>query len=285
MSFASSLQRFSRAQLGALLVATAIALSVLPFVEGIGYFWSLVMLAGSGLVFAAEQRAAGKPLWPPLEGLPQGVWHPRVRLLFTLLTWAHAVQALDFGIAPLLWLGASWMLGGDLVRAALPGGLALPTGRRRLVVVALGLCLLGFLLPWWSWGGFFRGALESRYVSQTPDLLVDEPYAGHWRNDYNSTAWYVPKMQGKGRNQSFSVSALVALFLLAGLLLREGPVERPALPLWLAGGLGFWFLVLAEGTGVGRWVFLPGLVLLGVLAFRQFQEHPAAPPVPPAPPA
>ncbi len=286
MSVADSLSRFSRTQLAVLLVAAAIGLSVLPFIEGIGLLWSLAMLALGLLVFVDEQRASGQPLpswlhW--VEQLPHQLWHPRLHLVFTLLTLAHSVQQFGIGLTPPLWLLAAWLTGSAQVRqqlAVIPPGdsswEAVRRSHRLWVLAALGVCLLAFQLPWAKNGGYYRGAIESRYVSQNPDLLADQPYAGRWRNDYNPAAWYVPTFRFSGRNQEASVLALCTLFLLAGMMVlnRRVPKSLPWLPAGLAGGLTLWWL-LATGTEPGRWLFLVGLVALDVLAVRQFLAHKA----------
>jgi hypothetical protein len=227
-----------------------------------------------------------------VEQLPNQLWHPRLHLAFTLLSLAHAVQQFGFGLTPPLWLLAAWLAGAAQVRRQLahipPGDSsweAVRKGPRLWVLVALGVCLVAFQLPWAKHGGYYRGAIESRYVSQNPDLLGDVPYAGRWRNDYNATAWYVPTFRFSGRTQDASVLALCTLFLLAGMmvLMRRPPKSLPWLPVGLAGGLTLWWL-LANGTEAGRWLFLVGLVALDVLAVRQFLAHNArhtGPAVPP----
>lgn len=296
MSVAASLSRLSRTQLAVLLEAVAIGLSSLPFIQGLGLLWSLVMLALGLLVFVDEQRASGQPLphwlhW--VEQLPHVLWHPRLHLAFTLLTLAHAVQQFGIGLTPPLWLLAAWLAGAAQVRrqlAVIPAGdaswEAVRKGPRLWVLVALGVCLVAFQLPWAKYGGNYRGAIESRYVSENPDLLVDVPYAGRYRYDYNPTAWYMPTFHFAGRTQDASVFALCTLFLLAGmmLLLRRPPKRLPWLPVALAGGLTLWWL-FATGTESGRWLFLVGLVGLDVLAVRQFLAHKARHTGPSAPSA
>lgn len=281
MSVAASPSRFSRTQLAVLLEAAAIGLSVLPFIQGLGLNWSLVMLALGLLVFVEEQRTAGQPLphwlhW--VEQLPPGVWHPWLRPAFTLLTLAHAVHQFGLGLTPLLWLLAAWLAGSEQVRqrlAVLPAGdfswASVRTGPRFWVLVALGVCLLAFHLPWVKHGGYYRGAIESRYVSDNPDLLGDVPYAGRWRNDYNPAAWYVPEFRYSGRTRQASVFALCLLLLLAGtMLLERRPLEKlPWLPVGLAGGLTLWWLIV-PGNAVGCWLFLVGVLGLDVLALRQY---------------
>ena len=294
MSVADSLSRLSRTQLAVLLEAVAIGLSLLPFIQGLGLLWSLVMLALGLLVFVDEQRASGNPLPPWLdwvEQLPNQLWHPRLHLAFTLLTLAHAVQQFGFGLTPPLWLLAAWLAGSAQVRrqlAVIPPGDsswgAMRKARRLWTLVALGVCLVAFQLPWFKYGGHYQGAIESRYVSQNPDLLADQPYAGRYRYDYNPTAWYIPAFRFSGRNQEASILALCALFLLTGLMVLKPrpPKNLPWLHVGLAGALSLWWL-LADGTQVGRWLFLVGLVVLDVLAVRQFlaqkERHtgPAAP--------
>ncbi|MCY1075304.1 hypothetical protein [Archangium lansingense] len=288
MSTATPLSRFSRTQLAVLLEAAAIALSVLPFFQGIGLLWSLVMLALGLLVFVEEQRASGQPLPPWLhwvEQLPPEVWNPSLHLVFTLLTLAHAVQQFGIGLTPPLWLLAAWLAGSEQVRrrlAVFPAGdfswASVRSGPRLGVLVALGVCLLAFQLPWVKHGGYYRGAIESRYVSEDPDLLGDVPYAGRWRNDYNPVAWYVPEFRYSGRTRQASIAALCALFLLAGSMLfgRRPPEKFPELPVALAAGLSIWWFVVM-GNAVGCWLFLAGLVGLDVLAVRQYLAHKARP--------
>jgi hypothetical protein len=294
MSVADSLSRLSRTQLAVLLEAVAIGLSLLPFIQGIGLLWSLVMLALGLLVFVDEQRASGRPLpawldW--VEQLPSQLWHPQLHLVFTLLTLAHAVQQFSFGLTPPLWLLAAWLAGSAQVRrqlAVIPPGdsswASMRKGPRLWTLVALGVCLVAFQLPWFKYGGRYQGAIESRYVSQDTDVLGDQPYAGRWRNDYNATAWYIPTFRFSGRNQEASILALCTLFLLAGLMVLRSrpPKQLPWLHVGLAGGLTLWWL-LADGSEPGRWLFLVGLVTLDVLAVRQFLAYngrhtgPAAP--------
>ncbi len=267
----SAASRRSWTQIGALLVSLAIGLSVLPPVAGIGFVWSLVMLAGAVLVLAEERRAAGQPGWPVVESLPAVTRHPLVPLLFTVLTCAHAALQLGCGVAPPLWLAAAVFLGVEQVRRLAPPPVS--SGQRLLVLGAAGLCVLSLLLPWTSGSREF-GGWSTRYISQDTNVLADQRFAGTIQNEYNPLAVTRFSYEVAGQNQTLASFAAVALFLLVLVLLWSATLRSVprSLPLWLSGGLTFWYLFIANGGEVGSWLFFPGLVVLAILSVRHFSR-------------
>jgi uncharacterized MAPEG superfamily protein len=229
------------------------------------------MLAGAVLVLAEERRAAGQPGWPVVESLPAVTRHPLVPLFFTVLTCAHAALLLGCGVTPPLWSAAAVLLGLEQVRRLAPP--PVPSGRRLLVLGAAGACVLSLLLPWTSGSREF-GGWSTRYISRDTNVLADQRFAGTIQNEYNPLAVTRFSYDVAGQNQTLASFAAVALFLLV-LVLLWGSTLRAlsrSLPLWLSGGLTFWYLFIADGGEVGSLLFLPGLVVLAVLSVQHFSR-------------
>ncbi len=148
-----------------------------------------------------------------------------------------------------------------------------PRGRLLLVLGAAGVCLLSLLLPWTSASREF-GGWSSRYISQDTNVLADQRFAGTIKNEYNPLAVTRFSYEVAGQNQTLASFAAVALFLLVLVLLWGGTRQAVprSLPLWLSGGLTFWFLFIADGGEVGSLLFFPGLVVLAILSVRHFSR-------------
>jgi uncharacterized MAPEG superfamily protein len=229
------------------------------------------MLAGAVLVLAEERRAAGLPGWPVVERLPAVTRHPLVPLLFAVLTCAQATLQLGCGVVQPLWLAAAVLLGIEQVRWLEPP----PVARDRLLLVlgAAGVCVFSLLLPWASGSREF-GGWSTRYISQDTNVLADQRFAGTLQNEYNPLAVTRFSYEVAGQNQTLASFATVALFLLV-LVLLWGTARRDvprSLPLWLSGGLTFWYLFIADGGELGSLLFFPGLVVLAVLSVRHFSR-------------
>jgi hypothetical protein len=224
------------------LVGLALVGSALPFVSGLGEFWSVVMLLGGALVALNELRAIGARALPPaLERLLDVTWHPRVARVYALLTCTHALMMLDFGVVSALWLVAAVVLGYEQGRAFLAEQPGRPPDfeygyvslRHRLngwVVVAAVLCTLSLFLPW------ARSNL--------------------------------PLFGLAGREQPLATFTQLALLVLGGLaLLPRGLASVPApVPALLAAWLTVWFFLMLNAYTVGPWFFLPGLLTLDAVA-------------------
>lgn len=265
------------------LMAFAIVLSMLPWFDGVGFFWSGVMLAGGAVVAVHELRAAGHPL--PGARLPGRLSHPLVPPVFAGLVAVHAFHLLRFGIVPLLWLGAALLLCYDQYRKAVlsPEGFGrhfdLPhawQGYRRWVMLGAGICLVSLFFTWGESSGWMGGGYDYNYRYDS----YNDGYS--YRYEYNPAKYYYPGFEWSGRNQSFALFAEAALF---GLLLwaayrpAEAPSRRSArLALALAVFLTLWWVTNLDGT-FGVLAFFVGIAAVdwGLWKLLHSREAEAAP--------
>jgi hypothetical protein len=267
----------SLALLGAGLVALAILLSLLPPFSGIGWFWSVLMLAGSVLIGARELRAAGRILPTPLVRAAQVAEHPHFLPLFTLLTFVQAFMVLSLGVVPLLWLLAALVLGYDQRHALRPllFSPGTPEQQRlgRWVLVGALVCVTSmWLLTWGYSGGGFLGGFQPYHTREMQMDGFTRNYVDHYEFRYDSMVNYMPPYATSGRARPWSALVVLALGALV-VLTRARPVELHRYP-WLlpalAGGITLW-AVLGLVSRPGPWLFLAGAVLIDVAVVRGFR--------------
>ena len=182
----------SLALLGAGLVAFAILLSVLPMLAGIGWGWSLVMLAASLLTGARELHAAGRPLPEPVLRAAHVAEHPYFLPAFTVLTFVHAILTLGFGLVPLIWLLAAVVLGYDqrrtLAAFVADHGSPSPSERRlgRWVLGGVLVCVLALFFAWgYRGGGYFLGGYQPYHVRDVQMDGYTRTYTDRWEWRYD----------------------------------------------------------------------------------------------------
>lgn len=245
------------------LMALAIVLSLLPWFDGVGFFWSGVMLAGGAVVAVHELRAAGHPL--PGARLPGRLLHPLVPPVFAGMVAVHAFHLLRVGVVPLLWLAAALLLGYDQYRKAVlsPEGFGrhfdLPhawQGYRRYVIAGTGLCLVSLFFTWGETSGWLGGGYDYNYRYDS----YSDGYG--YRYEYNPAKYYYPGFEWSGRNQSlalFAEAALFALLLWAAYRPAEAPSRRATrLAAALATFLTLWWVTNLDST-LGVFVFFAGI--------------------------
>lgn len=239
--------------LGLGLVGLALLLSFIPFVAGVGFIGSTVVLLWGALVAVNEWRlisrpGAQEPGAPPVPALPQSLAnlprdtrHPGIAQTFALLTCTYALLMLGYGPISLVWLLAAVVLGydqgwryfadGSEDSSGLDEG---PTGLRphRWVVAGAVLCTFALLLPW------TRGTL------QVPSL--------------------------SGGEQPLSVLTQYTLLLLACSAVRHRGLSafHPLLLILAAVWLTMWFVLNMSAYAVGPWFFLPGLLMVDASIVR-----------------
>ncbi len=275
----------SLALLGAGLVTLAIVLSMLPMFQGIGWGWSLVMLAASLLTGARELHAAGRHLPEPVLRAARVAEHPYFLPAFTVLTFVHAILTLSLGVIPLLWLLAAVVLGYDQRRALAAfvtvQGSPVPTERRlaRWVLGGVLVCVLSLFFPWeYRGGGYFLGGFQPYQVR---DIQMDgytREYTTRWEWHYSSMMNWLPAYSSSGRARPFVSLALLGL---GGLVaLTRARKTRASLPRWtllaLAGAVTAWGLsgLSLSLSYLGPWIFLVGLVLVDLAVVRDFTQRP-----------
>jgi hypothetical protein len=224
--------------LGLGLVGLALVLSLLPFVAGIGFIGTPVMLLGGALVAVNEWRLVGadiRPLPPGLENLPEEMRHPAIAQLFALLTCTQALLMLGFGLVSLLWLLAALVLGYEQGQRFFAPSLEEDEGvyedslRHRLnpwVVVGAGVCSFSLLLPW---------------------ARSNMPLLG----------------ESGGEQPLATITQFMLLLLACFALRRRGLAAMHPIVLVLgAVWLTMWFRLMMSPYTVGPWFFLPGLLML-----------------------
>lgn len=239
--------------LGLGLVGLALLLSVIPFVPGVGFPGSAVVLSWGALAAVNEWRILGqpgaqepgapavRPLPPPLANLPRDTRHPGIAQTFALLTCTYALLMLGFGPISLVWVLAAVVLGyeqgwryfvdGSEDTLAPDEGHAGPRPHR-WVVVGVVLCSFALLLPWG------RGTLQFRGLS--------------------------------GAEQPLSPLTQFTLLLLACSAVRHRGLSafHPLLLILAAVWLNLWFLLMMSPYTVGPWFFLPGLLVVDAVIVR-----------------
>lgn len=247
--------------LGLAIMASALAVSMLPGFSGVGLVWSAVMLAGGAAVAVDELRAAGHPL--PAARLPRLLADPLFPPLFAALVGVHAFHQLRVGVVPLLWAAAAFLLCWDQFRKTLlsPEGFGRYLdfaqawrGYRRNLLLGAGLCLLSLFLTWGETSGWLGGGYDYNYRYQG-----DGEYG--YQYDYNPAKYYYPGFEISGRNQSFALFAeamLFALLLWAAYRPAGDPRRADRVALVLAGLLALWGLANAAPTA-GVLLFLAGI--------------------------
>lgn len=277
----------SLALLGAGLVTLAIVLSMLPVFQGIGWGWSLVMLAASLLTGARELHAAGRHLPEPVLRAARVAEHPFFLPGFTVLTVVHAILTLSFGVIPLLWSLAAVVLGYDQRRAlaafVVAQGSPAPTERRlaRWVLGGVLVCVLSLFFPWeYRGGGYFLGGFQPYHMRDMEMDGFTRQYTDRWEWRYDMRTNWLPAYSSSGRARPFVSLALLGL---GGLVaLTRARKTRASLPQWtllaLAGVVTAWgFSGLSWSfTYLGPWVFLVGLVFVDIAVVRDFTQRPRA---------
>ncbi|HEY3365641.1 MAG TPA: hypothetical protein VGK74_11350 [Symbiobacteriaceae bacterium] len=253
---------------GLALMTVAVLLSVLPRFSGIGFSWSVIMLAGGALVAVHELRPGG----PPPGGLP-ALSHPLIPPVFALLAAVHAFQLLRLGLVPLLWAAAAVLLCSAQYRKAMlaPGRFRQffdPVlawyGYRRYLVVGAAVCLGSLFFTWGETLGYWTGSLAY---------------------DTNGFAWnpftyYWPGYALSGRNQALALFVELCLVALVVWSAHRGNGPMPAwfnrLAAGMAGFLTLWWLVHIQANA-GPWVFLPGLLLIDFAVVMIYRRQHAGP--------
>lgn len=247
---------------GLAIMATALLLSATPWFYGIGFTWSVIMLAGGALVAVMELRSAGVRV-QGLEAIPASLLHPLLPPLFAGLAAIHAFLELSLGLVPLLWVVAAGLLVYDQYKKAMAAPDSVGhrfdlrqawQGYRRYIVIGVAICLLSLFLTWSASAGHFSGGYESRYSS----------YYGGYVSDWNFTKYYWPGWDISGRSMSFVTFAVTALVALAGWAAFRG--SRPAwfnqLGLGL-GGVALLFWLYHVGGHAGVLLYLVGMLPIG----------------------
>jgi hypothetical protein len=225
----------SLTMLGLGLVALALLLSLVPFVMGIGFVGSSVVLLAGVLVALNEWRGVTPPgtLPPALEKLPEETQHPGISQAFAALVCTQALLMMGFGLVSVLWLLAAIVLGFDQGRrffaSAEEEDLEAGGSRQGLepwVVVGASLCTFALLLSW---------------------VRSNMPRAG---------------LSG-GEQPLATVTQLCLVVLAAFALRRRGlsalhPIVLVVMAVWLT----MWFFLNMSVYTVGPWFFLPGLLTL-----------------------
>lgn len=241
-------------------LASAILLSLLPGLSGVGPAWSAVMLAGGAAVAVDELRAAGRPL--AAVRLPRPLAHPLFPPAFAALVGVHAFHLLRPAAVPLLWLAAALLLGWDQARKTVlsPDGFGrmldfrrARRGYRANVLLGAGLCLASLFLVWGETAGWLGGGYDYNYRYQG-----NGQYG--YQYDYNFAKYYYPGFELTGRNQPLALLAEAALFALLAWTAYRGSggagrrADRAALG--LAGFLTVW--------GLGNLEPQPGVLLFAL---------------------
>lgn len=275
----------SLALLGAGLVAFAILLSVLPMFVGIGWGWSLVMLAASLLTGARELHAAGRSLPDPVLRAARVAEHLYFLPAFTVLTFVHAILTLGFGLVPLLWLLAAVVLGYDqrrtLAAFVADHGSPSPSERRlgRWVLGGVLVCVMALFFAWgYRGGGYFLGGYQPYHVRDVQMDGYTRQYTDRWEWRYDMMTNWLPAYSSSGRSRAFVSLALLGLGGLVALT-RTRKV-RATLPQWtllaLAGAVTAWGLSGLSWSFMylGPWLFLVGAVLIDIAVVRDFRQRP-----------
>ncbi|WP_043412460.1 hypothetical protein [Archangium violaceum] len=238
--------------LGLGLVALALLLSVIPFVQGIGLPGSMVVLPWGLLVAVSEWRLISAPeaqepgtrpvppLPPALANLPRDLRHPGIAQTFALLTCTYAVLMLGLGPISLVWVLAGTVLGYDqgwryfAAGGEEADGMEGNSGPRlhRWVVAGTVLCTFSLLLPW------------TRGTMQVPAL--------------------------SGGDMWLSTHSLFTLLLLAcsGVRHRGLSAFHPLLLILAAVWLMMWLVLNMSVYAPGPWFFLPGLLAVEAAIVR-----------------
>ncbi|WP_257450790.1 zinc ribbon domain-containing protein [Archangium lipolyticum] len=242
--------------LGLACVGLALLLSVIPFVAGIGFLGSGVMLLGGLLVAINEWRILSQPgtqefrtanartLPASLENLPEETQHPAIAQAYAALTLTHALLMLGTGLVSLLWLLAALVLGYEQGRRFFvspeldhdPDAGNLRQRLDRWVVVGVVVCSFSLLLPW------ARG--------------------------------HMPMLGPSGGEQPLATFTQLTLVLLACFALRHRGLSslHPIVLVIMAVWLTMWFFLMMSPYTVGPWFFLPGLLTLdAVIVLHLFQ--------------
>jgi len=232
----------SLTMLGLGLVGLALLLALVPFVMGIGFIGSSVMLLAGVLVALNEWRGVKPPgtLPPALENLPEETQHPGIAQAFAALVCTQALIMMGFGLVSILWLLAAIVLGFDQGRRFFAsaeeddeaGGSS--QGLDRWVVVGASLCTFALLLPW---------------------VRSNMPRAGL-----------------SGGEQPLATLTQLCLVVLAAFALRRRGLSalHPIVLVGMAVWLTLWFFLNMSAYTAGPWFFLPGLLMLDAVVVLHF---------------
>ena len=239
--------------LGLGLVGLALLLSLLPFVQGLGWMGSTVMFLGGALVAVNEVRlvtapsvqevrtAAAHTLPSALENLPEETRHPGIAWAYAALVCTQALLMMGFGLVSIVWLLAAIVLGFDQGRRFFAsaeeedfeaGGFRQPLDG--WAVVGASLCTFALLLPW------VRSNVATVGLS--------------------------------GAEQPLATFTQLTLVVLAAFALRRRGLSalHPIVLVVMAVWLTMWFFLNMSPYTVGPWFFLPGLLTLDAVVVMRF---------------
>jgi hypothetical protein len=235
----------SLTMLGLGLVVLALLLSLVPFVMGIGFVGSSLVLLAGVLVALNEWRGVTPPgtLPPALDNLPEETQHPGISQAFAALVCTQALLMMGFGLVSIVWLLAAIVLGFDQGRRFFAsaeeedqeaGGFR--QGLDRWVVVGASLCTFALLLPW---------------------VRSNMPRAGL-----------------SGGEQPLATFTQLCLVVLAAFALRRRGLSalHPIVLVVMAVWLTLWFFLNMSAYTVGPWFFLLGLLMLDAVVVLHFLQ-------------
>lgn len=254
------------------LMGFAILLSILPWFSGIGFFWSVIMLALGSLVAVIELRNGGSRV-RGLDAIPASLLHPLLPPILAALAAIHGFLLFSIGIIPLLWAGAAGLLVYDQFQKSIQAPDSFGRyfdvrlawyGYRKYILIGVVICLLSLFMTWSDSPSGFTGGWDYTYSY----------YYEGYVSSYNPTKYFWWGWDLSGRSMSFSLFAVAALVALVGWSAYRGNGSVPAwfnhLGLGLVGVAGlFWLIHLAVYLGV--LLYLVGLGLIGLALAMIYQ--------------
>lgn len=257
--------------LGVILHVVALWLSILPFLAGVGPFWSFLMIVGGVLMIAREYRTADLPN-PLVDWIPDSLLPPFLPVAYSALAAAIVLPMVELSVQPLLWVGGTVLVVRDQWGKVFTGSgayaerfepRAVVRGQRVLAFAGVVVCVLALFFTWQVEG---EVSGSSGYASvpsgQVHAINVPQPNG-------DSTYDGVGGIRVSGFGLPVGSTVEIGLMAILFLLMLKPEVERPVWLRFVPAGITVislaWVLVNMRFK-VGPVIFVAGLVPVGLFS-------------------
>ncbi len=263
----------SPTSLGVILHVLALWLSILPFLAGVGPFWSFVMTVGGVLMIAREYRTSNLPN-PLVDWIPESLLPSFLPVVYSALAVAIVLPMVEFSIQPLLWAGGTVLVVRDQWGKAFtgPGGYAeifdpraVVRGQRLLAFAGIVVCVLALFFTWTLEGEVTASGYASAASGQLRSINVPQPGG-------DSIYGGAGGLRVSGFELPVGSTVEIGLLAILMLLMLKPEVERPVWLRFVPAGITVislaWVLVNMR-MKVGPILFLAGLIPVGLVSVLQ----------------
>jgi hypothetical protein len=271
----------SPTSVGVILHVLSLWLSILPFLAGVGPFWSFLMLAGAVLMIAREYRTANLAN-PLVDWIPEALLPSFLPVVYLALAAAIVLPMMEFSVQPLLWVGGTVLVARDQWDKVFTGRggyaelfepRALVRSQRLLGLVGIAVCVLSLFFTWTIEGEVTSNGDATPLSGQVRGIHVPQSTAD---SIYGGTGG----LKVSGFELPIGSTVEIGLVAILLLLMLKPEVERPIWLRFVPAGITVislaWVLVNMR-MKVGPIMFLAGLVPVALVSVFQALGRDEAP--------